>query len=49
MRSLFLLLLLYCTNSLVAQKEMNAGMPVPNKDFDREKRMIWGVHPSKKN
>jgi len=25
MRSLFLLLLLYCTNSLVAQKEMNAG------------------------
>ena len=25
MKSLFLLLLLYCTNSLVAQKEMNAG------------------------
>lgn len=27
------------------QKDMNAELPMVNKDFDKNKRMLWGTHP----
>lgn len=41
------------TNELKAllqnwQNEVNAEFPVPNPDFDEEKRYEWGVHPDRK-